>query len=179
MLTKNRIEGAVIMSKNTSETSQVVSSLEPRFEDGKPLLIAGLMERYSGTEADFPAQWQRFAPYIGHIPGQVGEAAYGVISAVPGGGGGFDYLSGVEVFGFAALPDEFSRLHIPARRYVVFEHRGHVSAIRNTMAAIWNEWLPQSGYEVAESAEFFERYGEEFDPRTGLGVVEIWIPLKA
>jgi AraC family transcriptional regulator len=25
----------------------------------------------------------------------------------------------------------------------------------------------------------FERYGPDFDPRTGTGVVEIWVPIKA
>ena len=31
----------------------------------------------------------------------------------------------------------------------------------------------------AADASNFERYTEAFDPRTGLGGVEIWIPLKS
>jgi AraC family transcriptional regulator len=27
-------------------------------------------------------------------------------------------------------------------------------------------------------APFFERYDERFDPRTGMGDVEIWVPIK-
>src|SRR5262249_41803824 len=51
----------------------------PRIEEGKTLLIAGPGERYtSQTSAGIPAQWQRFLPHIGHIPGQVGKTAYGV-----------------------------------------------------------------------------------------------------
>ena len=42
---------------------------------------------------------------------------------------------------------------------------------------IWSKWLPESGYEAAD-APTFERYGEEFDGVTGLGGVEIWLPIK-
>jgi AraC family transcriptional regulator len=60
----------------------------------------------------------------------------------------------------------------------VFRHRDHVSSIRRTVNTIWNKWLPESGHEIADAPDF-ERYGEEFDPRTGNGGLEIWIPLKA
>jgi len=50
--------------------------------------------------------------------------------------------------------------------------------MRRTWFTIWNKWLPESGHQVAEAPEF-ERYGEEFDPRTGTGGLEIWIPIKA
>jgi len=42
---------------------------------------------------------------------------------------------------------------------------------------IWNKWLPASGLELTDSP-FFERYGESFDPRTGSGGFEFWLPLK-
>jgi predicted transcriptional regulator YdeE len=45
-----------------------------------------------------------------------------------------------------------------------------------TCSAIWNQGLPDSGYQAADSP-WFERYGEEFDGRTGLGGLEIWIPI--
>ncbi len=51
-------------------------------------------------------------------------------------------------------------------------------AIRRTWFTIWNKWLPESGHQVAEAPEF-ERYGEEFDPRTGTGGLEIWIPIQS
>ena len=63
------------------------------------------------------------------------------------------------------------------RRYAVFTHRDHIAAIRRTWFTIWNKWLPESGHQVAEAAEF-ERYGEEVDPRTGTGGLEIWIPIQ-
>jgi AraC family transcriptional regulator len=51
----------------------------PRFEDGKPFLVAGLSERYTcETTAAIPSQWQRFGGYFGRVPGQLGKLAYGV-----------------------------------------------------------------------------------------------------
>jgi AraC family transcriptional regulator len=149
----------------------------PRFESGRTLLIAGLSERYSSeTCAGIPAQWQRFSPHLGHIPGQVGRTAYGVLCNGDDAGN-TEYICGVEVADFAGLPAEYSRLRIPEQRYAVFSHRDHISTIRQTWLTIWNTWLPDSGYVVADRPEF-ERYGEEFDPASGCGGFEIWIPIK-
>ena len=150
---------------------------EPRIETTrKPLLIAGLGQRYSSeTQAAMPAQWQRFGPYIGHVPGQVGPAAYGVICNGDDDGN-VDYICGVEVADFTQLPDDLARLRIAPATYAVFLHRDHVASIRSTFTAIWESWLPRSGHEVAD-APFFERYDERFNPDTGLGGIEIWMPI--
>ena len=155
----------------------MLTTLEPpRFENGKTLLIAGLSERYDcDSSKAIPAQWQRFMPYIGNIPGQIGRMAYGVCCNSDEEGN-FDYICGVEVADFSELPPELARLRIPARRYAVFTHRDHISTIRRTVNTIWNKWLPESGYEVADAPDF-ERYGADFNPETGTGGVEIWIPL--
>jgi AraC family transcriptional regulator len=156
-----------------------VANLEPpRFETGKPLLIAGLGARYNcETSAGIPAQWQRFVPHIGHIPGQVGRVAYGVRCNADDAGN-MDYICGVEVADFSDVPPDMSRVRIPAQKYAVFTHRDHVSTIRRTWSTIWNYWLPNSGHEVAAAPDF-ERYGESFDPQRGTGGLEIWLPLKA
>lgn len=149
----------------------------PRFETGKPLLIAGLSERYNDeTIANVPSQWQRFAPHLGALPGQVGRATYGVCCNGDNDGN-IDYIAGVEVADFSDLPGGFARLRIPAQRYAVFTHRGHISDIRRIWKTIWAKWLPESGHEVAD-APTFERYGERFDPRSGTGGFEIWLPIK-
>jgi AraC family transcriptional regulator len=158
---------------------KLVANIEPpRFEIGTPLLIAGLGERYNcDTSAGIPGLWQRFQPHIGNIPGQVGTTAYGV-RCNSDDAGNFDYIAGVEVADFSEIPGDFSRLRIAPQRYAVFSHRDHISTIRRTVNTIWNKWLPESGHEVADAPDF-ERYGELFDPRTGAGGLEIWIPIKA
>lgn len=149
----------------------------PRLEDGKPMLIAGLGERYScDSSKAIPSQWQRFGPHIGHVPGQVGQICYGVCHNSDEDGN-FDYLCGVEVADFSGLTRDFDRVRVPAQRYAVFSHRDHISTIRRTVHTIWSKWLPESGHEAADAANF-ERYGETFDPRTGMGGLEIWIPIR-
>ena len=58
----------------------------------------------------------------------MGRAAYGVCSDMFYGTDTFHYLSGVEVSESSALPEQFSRVHIPAQRYVIFPHRANNNA---------------------------------------------------
>lgn len=90
--------------------------------------------------------------------------------------GSMDYMTGVEVSDFSDLPKNFARLRIPEHLYAAFSHQGHISTVRGTMNAIWNSWLPQSEFEAAD-APGFERYDAKFNPETGLGGFEIWIPI--
>jgi AraC family transcriptional regulator len=152
--------------------------LPPRIVDGRPLLIAGLGEHFAVENmAGISALWQRFHSHLGHVPGQVGDVAYGVCYNTDDAGH-FDYLAGVEVADFVAVPKDFARIRLTEQRYAVFWHGEHVSTVRGTFKAIFNEWLPNSGYRNADAAPF-ERYDERFNPRTGMGGFEIWIPIQA
>jgi AraC family transcriptional regulator len=150
----------------------------PRIEHRPTLLLAGLTEHYTDeTSAGIPNQWQRFAPWIGNVPGGTSRpVAYGVVCNADDGGA-FDYMSAVEVGDFAAVPPELSRLRLAAQRYAVFANPGHVTQIRPTCHHAWGEWLPASG-ETAADAPFVEFYPEAFDPMTGQGGFEMWLPLK-
>lgn len=152
--------------------------LEPRIVEEQSLLIAGLGERFnrSGSQA-IAALWQRFVPYIGRVPGQVGWETFGLCWN-PDENGSFEYVAGVQVSRFDELPAEFRRLSLPPRRYAVFLHQGHISSIHETFAAIFQRWLPASGLEAADAPEF-ERYSGDFNPMAGTGQVEVWLPLKA
>ncbi len=170
------------MNQATMKKSRAAQLEAPRIESAKALRIAGLRERYtSKTMQNIPELWLRFGPHIGNIPGQVGRLAYGLcFNALSPDG--IDYLAGVEVSSSSILPGEFSVASIPAQKYAVFSHREHVSKLRETLDAI-DKWLPGSGLEVsygaADAPNFFERYSEEFDPRTGMGGIEVWVPLKS
>ncbi len=149
----------------------------PRIETGKPLLIAGMSERYTAeTCVGIPAQWQRFAPHIGTIPGQAGNTAYGVLCNGDDSGN-TDYICGVEVSDFARVPEGWARLRIPEQKYAVFTHREHVSGIQRTWYTVFNKWFPESEY-ISTGGPEFERYTDTFNPATGLGGLEIWIPIR-
>jgi len=174
---QRRLDTLALVEAIKMDQDSIATLEPPRFETGRTLLIAGLAHRYSfETCHEIPAQWQRFVPYIGNLPGQVGTIAYGVRKDSDEAGN-LDYLCGVEVSSFDEVPEGLSTVRIPARRYAVFRHRDHVSTIRETHAAIWTAWLPGSGHDVADAPDF-ERYDDRFDPQSGCGGVEIWIPLK-
>lgn len=149
----------------------------PRFVDGKPVLLVGMSEHYScENSAGVPAQWQRFLPHFPNVPGQLDRKAYGAMYNFDEQGN-FDYLCGVEVADFSRVPAGWATLRLPAAKYAVFTHAEHISTIRRTWATVWDSWLPSSGHEVAD-APHFELYGENFNSQTGVGGVEIWIPLR-
>ena len=171
------------MTQAKMQQSASASLEPPRVENGKALLIAGLRQHYtSQTMSNIPAQWQRFAPHIGQIPGQIGQDAYGVCFELSESGGGVDYLTGVEVLSSSALPVGFVTVGIPAQKYAVFSHREHVSKLWNTLDSIAKEWRPEWGqpsrHSGSETPAFFERYTEEFNPQSGMGGIEVWVPIR-
>jgi AraC family transcriptional regulator len=171
-LDKLNLQEAIVMD------STVIDNLQaPRFQTGNAFLVAGVGERYTcDTSVAIPGQWQRFHQSVESIPGRIGKVAYGVCCNGDDAGN-FDYIAGVEVSDFSDLPREFSRVRIPEQKYAVFTHRDHISTIRRTVNTIWNHWLPASGLKAADAPNF-ERYDENFDPLTGNGGLEIWVPVR-
>jgi AraC family transcriptional regulator len=155
---------------------------EPRLQDRRALLVAGLRQHYtSETVNDIPALWRRLP--FGKIPTQLGHMAYGVLFNHSDDAGGFDYLAGVEVSGVSMALADLTYVKVPAQKYAIFCHRGHVSKLKDTAAAIWHEWLPASHRNVSHPAagapQMIEYYAENFDPETGLGDIEVWLPLDS
>jgi AraC family transcriptional regulator len=160
-------------------THQHLTQLEPpRFESGKALLLAGIGARYKcDNKAGIPSQWEKFLTYFGNIPDQVGKTAYGVVYNVDDAGN-MEYLCAAQVRDFSRTPPELSTLRIGPQRYVIFKHREHISTISGTFAAIWGQWLPESGHEAVD-APVLEVYGPEFDAKSGQGGLEVWVPIKS
>jgi AraC family transcriptional regulator len=75
------------------------------------------------------------------------------------------------------MPKDLIAVTLAPATYVVFAHDGHVTQIRETYRAIWNDWFPKSDKSPAE-APGFERHNATFDPRTGNGGCTIWLPVK-
>jgi AraC family transcriptional regulator len=174
---QRRLDALNLQGPITMDSTLLDHLAPPRFETGKAFLVAGHSERCSSENgAAIPGLWHRFHQYVEEIPDRVGDVAYGVCCNGDDSGN-VDYIAGVEVSDFSDLPREFSRVRIPAARYAIFTHREHVSSVRRTINTIWNQWLPSSGHVVADAPNF-ERYDTSFDPRTGNGGFEIWIPVK-
>jgi AraC family transcriptional regulator len=149
----------------------------PRFADQGMVRVVGLAESCSfQTTTQIPAQWQRFMEYYASVPAKLDRIPVGVSRAVDDEGQ-FEYICAVEVARFGDVPKELLKLELPPRKYAVFEHRGHVSALGDTYFSIWNEVLPTLSRVVA-NAPVLERHNPAFNPRTGEGGIALWIPLE-
>jgi AraC family transcriptional regulator len=166
----------------------------PRYEVAAPLTIVGLQQRYnSKTVFDIPTLWQHLSPSSarspGKIAGQLGHVCFGVVTepqtAPATHDGSFDYLAGIPVSQMPGshmneLPPDFVTVTLPAQRYAIFSHNRHVSALKDTMSTIWHSWLPISGHKVPSGElNMLERYGENFNPHTGFGDIEVWVPIQS
>ena len=172
------VEHLKLIEARTMNTAPIRKLDPPRIEAREALLIAGLTEHYQCDQgaAGIPAQWQRFVNFLGNIPEQMGEDTFGVVYNTDAEGS-MDYLSGVQVRSISRLPTGLSSLQLPERQYAIFFHPDHVASIRASWNYIWNEWLPQSKLDLAE-APILEHYDQRFNPRTGAGGVELWVPLQ-
>jgi AraC family transcriptional regulator len=150
---------------------------KPRIHSAKPLLLAGRRETFTAaTMRDVPALWTRFIPEALKL-GAVTET-YGAVFAHDGG---VDYMAAIAVASAGSLPTGWTSTRLPAQAYAIFPHDAHVSRISETVAAA-HRWLARSGHEPvpgdAGRPDFLEHYGEAFDPQTGMGGMEAWVPVK-
>ncbi len=172
---QGHINNLHILEPKNMETSNPVALAEPRSESLGPRSIVGHSRHYPFEKVSgIPEQWQSFAAVLPSICANPKPDTYGVI--YNGSDNSFDYLSGIDA---TACHDKTGvvELDLAPQFYLVFDHPGHVANVRDTCSVIWSEWLPGADVRVVE-APWFERYGDSFDPMTGIGGLEIWIPVN-
>jgi AraC family transcriptional regulator len=179
LVRKNKTMENLAMIKPLQAPEQTGFTLAlPRFVSSPPMLVVGLTERHSfGATQGIPAQWQRFMKHYDEIADKAQPIPLGVSTNMDADGN-FEYMAAVEVSKVTRLPAGLDQFCIPAQHYAVFRHSGHVSTIGETYSAIWNDWLPASDRKAADGP-CLELYPETFGTRTGLGGVDIWIPLQS
>ncbi len=147
-----------------------------RLEAASELHFVGLLGRHSlAAMQAIPGQWRDFMPRYGEIAQRKAGIPVGITCNFDESGG-FDYLCAAEVSQRTPVPSGLTSLDVAAQHYAVFQHAAHVATIRSTYRAIWNHWLGSGGWTAIE-APILERHNPSFDPGTGLGGLEIWIPV--
>ena len=167
---------------DTNSTSPKANNrfAQPRIEQAGPLLIAGLREPLDEQAAQkIPQLWQKLVANWDQIPQRMPPPDYGLCIHL--NNHEYYYMAGCAVWDFADMPNLFSPFIIPSQTYAAFIHSGNVSCICETIDFVFDQWLPTSGYRHAtapvNALHFFERYGEGFNPETGEGDIEIWLPI--
>ncbi len=151
----------------------IVDVAKPELRERDAFRVVGLSVRCSfENTAAIPGLWQSVNVREPEVVGAVPGTAYGVCCDFEETGH-FRYLAGVEA---TEKTEGMDFVDIPANRYAVFTHNGHISDFSKTVYTIWNKSLPDAGLEPVRAPDF-EVYDNRFDPETGRGIVEIWIPI--
>lgn len=172
-------EGLGLLSAAPLREAKKAALEPPQCMDGPEIRAVGLSVRYGLFEPDgIPAQWETFMRVlVGEIRHRVPGIPFSISTDLRDDLT-FAYVTAVEVTKVEDITPPLTSVHIPARRWAVFHHTGHVSTIPATYAAIWDYGFHDQGLIVDEAASM-ERHCATFDPRTGEGGVEIWMPIKA
>ena len=88
----------------------------------------------------------------------------------------FTKWAAVEVSTFEALPNGMKSIVIPAGKYAIFTIKS-TNSNPSTFQYIFTEWLPNSGYALADRPHF-DILGEKVQQRLPDAEEEIWIPIQ-
>lgn len=156
------------------------NGMEPRIAHRSAFDVVGMAQHFTpATSGRIPELWTRFVARLDEIRHRRGADTYGVcLDADPAAGedAGFGYMACVEVERIEAVPDGMMALTVPAGCYAVFTHEGHISRLKDTVKQIWGSWLPASPHRHVPRPDF-EHYDARWDPQTGLGEIDVWVPI--
>ncbi|HEL3748085.1 AraC family transcriptional regulator [Stenotrophomonas maltophilia] len=147
-------------------------SVAPRLLDTPSFQVAGIGMRHTRhSSGAIPGQWAQ----LNREWPKPAPVSFGVCHDSDDDGG-FTYLAALPSAALTSIPAHWQRLQIPARRYLVAWHDGHISSIRATWFWLLDHYLPTSGLSLAAAPDL-ERYDARFDEHSGNGGVEIWLPV--
>ena len=159
-----------------------VNKMEPKIITKPPFTIVGL--RYFGKNEnnEIPELWTQFnqrMEELGGLKNETGEAAIGLCITPDDEPleGAFEYVAGLPVTEVEEVPEDFVVRHVPEQTYAVFAHKGDMAGLSKTYEYIYETWLPQSDYELAQKMDF-EYYDEDFKNFAPDSVFYIYIPIK-
>jgi len=170
------------LDAETLEHLTEVLDMEPEIKTRDSFIVVGMRERYDdATKHEIPALWGRFVHRLDEIPHRSAELTYGVCLNGDPKTGSLDYIAGTGVDRVEKLPEGMVAEVIPRQTYAVFTHhlrsKNLQAELQPTLRWIWGTWLPASEYEPVPGPDF-ELYPPEFQPDTGKGHLEIWVPVR-
>ncbi|MFQ5595889.1 MAG: WYL domain-containing protein, partial [Anaerolineae bacterium] len=161
-------------SANTPDKKEE-SRMESKIVSRPAFTVAGMKYRGKPLSDEIPELWGAFMQRMGELKHVVNPTtAYGVCDNFDESTGEFDYIAAYEVDSGADVPEGMVSVDLPAQTYAVFTCT--LPTIGDTFQSIYQEWLPQSGYQRAPGPEF-ELYDEHFDPNNPVSELYVYIPV--
>lgn len=125
--------------------------------------------------------WRSFMPFRKDILHKIGIDLYSmqIFDAMPDfkSDATFEKWATVEVSAIEAVPEGMETYTLQGGLYAVFLHQGPASAFQKTFGFIFEEWLPNSEYEL-DDREHFELLGEKYKNNDPDSEEEVWIPIR-
>ena len=127
--------------------------------------------------------WQSFMPVRRKLIDTVGSDLYSVNIYPKAYFSQFDPArtftkwAAVEVPETVDVPPEFEKLEIPAGLYAVFTYKGRSSDAAPFFNHIFMDWLPRSGYQLADRPHF-EVLGTRYRKDDPASEETVWIPIE-
>ena len=89
----------------------------------------------------------------------------------------FEKWAVVEVTDFNQISDEMQSYELEGGLYAVFLHKGQPSLFLKTYKYIFEEWFPNSAYEL-DQREHFELLGKKYKNNDPTSEEEVYLPIK-
>lgn len=159
-------------------------NLEPRLETLPQKHLVGMCVQTHLMENKIPFLWQSFMPRRNEIHNRIGQDLYSIQVFEPG----FNYLNFMpqtvhqrwataEVSNFDNVPEGMETLTLEGGLYAVFTYKGRPTSFPDTWKYIYFEWLPKSGYTLAEKPHF-EILGSLYINNHDDSIEDIYVPIK-
>lgn len=147
--------------------------INPRIIYKPAFRVAGISLDGEKVKSDLDGVWEKLAERYSEIPHADPDHGFGVHTFSCEG---HRYLAGLAVEKDGSLPVGMAEESIGPNAYAVFIHRGVLGNLEETVLEIFDIWLPQSGYQLAEEF-YFEFYDDQFQPGSEDSVVFIFVPV--
>lgn len=171
------LENLNLMEPLRMQKEMIVDVAAPVIQSRESFRVIGLSVQCSfGNNSPIPPLWQTLNARAAEFDERALDAGYGVCCDADGQGN-FRYVAGFVGIANSPIPKGMDAVTMPAGRYAVFTHKGHIADFPKTVYTVWNKSLPDAGLEPRQAPEF-ELYDKRFDVATGRGVVELWIPVN-
>ncbi len=156
------------------------AAMKPDIIELEARRLCGMAKTFNAKNRHLiPELWSDFTDQLSSMPGVTGNATYGAcIDMVEGTGpnSGFVYMAAIEVDTKDAPPEGMVAVDVPAGRYARFSFKGPIKNFPQWIDVVWREYFPASGLKHRDAPDF-ERYDDRWDPESGNGVVEYYIPI--
>ncbi|MCA1022906.1 GyrI-like domain-containing protein [Halobacillus litoralis] len=158
--------------------------MEPQIVQLGNMYLMGESRRMTLTGDKTVELWRSFKPKVKTIQGQKDGYFYN-LSIYPEGfdlntftsDTRFTRWAAVHVHADEELREGLESFLLHGGLYAVFIHKGPAHNFVQTLDKIFNEWLPNSSYEL-DARPHFERMGPDYRVDDLNAEEEVWIPIK-